>query len=269
MNLPPDANQMTIADTQIEHVVGSIAIEKQSKKERLFAYARREISDVRRFIAKPVRRFSTRSTPSEKWARLAFLFPLGLLINAVYMLSIGLALDSWTSLENTLDMTEIFGIVLAIAGAPLIEELIFRAGLRGFKYSLFIGPVLICLMAGSWQISLGLCLSGICVALLMRYSISTKDSAINRKNRFAYGRQFIQHYPKVFWLYAGAFAIVHVQNFSFSDATGLLVIFAVIPQLVMGILWGYLRLRDGLMSSMVLHSLNNLFVVLLIAMAGA
>ena len=268
MSLQPEPNQMTIADTRIEHVVGSIAIEKQSKKERLLAYARREMSDIRQFIAKPVRRFSTRSTPREKWTRLAFLFSLGLLIDAVYLLSIGLALDSWTSLENTLDMTGIFGIFLVIAGGPLIEELIFRAGLRSIIYSIFIGPVLICLMLGAWQISIGFCIFGICIAMLMEYSVSAKNKLLDGAKKSNYGRLFIQHYPKVFWLYAASFAIVHIQNFSFSDATGLLVIFAVIPQFVAGILWGYVRLRDGLMSSVVLHSLNNLFAVLMVALLG-
>jgi membrane protease YdiL (CAAX protease family) len=267
MSLPSDSSQITIADRQIELAVGSITIEKRSIKERLFAYVKQEISDVRRFIAKPVRRFSSRSTSGEKWARIALFFSLGLLIDTVYVLSIGSALDSWTTLENTLDMTGFFEIFLVIAGAPLIEELIFRAGLRNLTYSLFFGPVLICLMFGTWQISLGLCLFGLCVAMLMEYSISAKNKLFNGGKKLIFGRQFIQHYPKVYWLYACAFAIVHVQNFSFSDATGLFVIFAVIPQFVAGVLWGYVRLRDGLMSSMALHSLNNLFVVLLLTMS--
>jgi membrane protease YdiL (CAAX protease family) len=269
MNLPPDSNQLAPIGTPLETIVDTSNIEEQSKKMRLIAYAKREISDLRKFIAKPVRHFPTKSTSNEKWTRVAFLFGLVILINAVFELTIGLALETWASLEYTLDVTSIGLILGAIAGAPLFEELMFRAGLRNITYSLFFGPVFICIAVGPWQIALAVCLIAICIAMLMEYSVSPKNKWVNGGSRFIYGRQFIRHYPQVFWLYACAFSLMHVSNYNFSDGTGWFVIFAVIPQFVGGILLGYVRIRDGLTSAMALHFLVNLFAVLMVAIFGA
>jgi membrane protease YdiL (CAAX protease family) len=189
---------------------------------------------------------------------------IGLTFNVIYILSIGLALHSWTSIENNLEVTSVGVFIVGIIVAPLVEELIFRAGLRNLRYSLFVGPALISLLFGPWQLAAGMFFFAMSVAAYLHFLGLDRRKHQYKGEKFRFGRQFIQHYPKIFWLYAGAFSMVHVTNFRFNDASGLLVVFAVVPQLSMGILWGYVRLRDGLRSSIALHFLNNLIVFSLI-----
>lgn len=268
MTQPPDIDLSEDLSVSDDRKLVSTTDVKQEKMARLHAYAKREFADLRQFLAKPVRRFSGKSNGNERWARVAFLAALGLLINLIFVLTIGLALDSWTTLEIDRDMTGVAVIFAILVIAPLMEEIVFRAGLRNLQYSLFVGPVLITLFFGNWQIAAGIFLFSMSVAVYLYFLGSDSRKHQYAGERFLFSRQFIQHYPKVFWLYASAFAFVHVANFSFTDASGLLVVFAVIPQLSMGVLWGYVRLRDGLKSAITLHFLNNLLVALLMVASG-
>ncbi|MEB0033188.1 CPBP family glutamic-type intramembrane protease, partial [Undibacterium sp. RTI2.1] len=152
----------------------------------------------------------------------------------------------------------------ALIIAPILEELIFRLGLRNATYTLFFGPILVTIFSGSFFVTLGL--TAVIVLMALVFEIQERYRTRNGKSghNFYLGRQFIQAYPKVFWLYAFAFSFVHIANHSFDDASGFLVVFAVIPQLVLGIFLGYLRLRDGITSAMSLHFLNNLLAASLI-----
>jgi membrane protease YdiL (CAAX protease family) len=238
---------------------------KQSWIERYSIFARKEIAELRVFFEKPVRRFSSRSTFHERWKRLALLAGIGLTFNVLYLMSIGLALQSWTTIENVLEVNSGGAIFFVLVFAPLAEEIIFRAGLRHLKYSLFVGPALISLLFGQWQIAVGIFFFSMSIAAAYLHIPGLgKRNKQSSGEKFRLGRQFILNYPRIFWLYAGAFAIAHIANFRFSDASGLLVVFAVIPHLSMGALWGYVRLRDGLSSSIALHCLNNLIMLSLV-----
>jgi membrane protease YdiL (CAAX protease family) len=264
MTPPQDTNLTEEQSAQSNLTAMPTSPTKQRLAEPQSTFIRREIVELRQFLAKPVRRFSSKSTLSDRWKRVMLLAGIGLTFNFIYIISIGLALHSWTTMENVLDVTNggiiFFGIIIA----PLVEELIFRAGLRNLQYSLFVGPALISLLFGPWQIVAGMFFFAMSVAAYLHFVGLDKRKQQYMGEKFRFGRQFIQHYPKIFWLYAGAFSMVHVTNFRFNDASGLFVVFAVIPQLSMGILWGYVRLRDGLRSSIALHFLNNLIVFSLI-----
>ncbi len=231
---------------------------KQSWLEQHSTFIRKEITELRHFFTKPVRRFSSKSNFYDRWKRIILIAGIGLTFNLIYLMSIGLVLHTWTTIENVQEVTGTSAIFLVLVFAPLIEEIIFRAGLRKLPYTLFVGPALISLLFGQWQIAAGLFFLTTSIAAYL-YMLG-----LDSGGKFRLGRQFIQHYSKIFWLYAGAFAITHITNFRFSDASGLLVIFAVMPQLSMGILWGYVRLRDGLSSSITLHFVNNLTMLSLI-----
>nr|WP_315484325.1 CPBP family glutamic-type intramembrane protease [uncultured Undibacterium sp.] len=233
----------------------------QNWTRRLDTFIRKEVTELRHFFAKPVRRFSSKSNFRDRCKRLGLLAGIGLTFNLIYIMSIGLALSSWTSIKNVLEFNSVGAIFLILVFAPLIEELIFRAGLRNLQYSLFVGPALITLFFGQWQIAAGMFFFTMSIAAYLHFFGLSRQKKQYAGDEFRLGRQFIQHYPKIFWLYAGAFAIVHITNFRFNDASGLLVIFAVIPQLSMGALWGYARLRDGLSASIALHCLNNLIIL--------
>ena len=261
---PADTDMTTERSAQCDRKAVSTSPIKQREMERLCTYVKKEIAELRQFLAKPVRRFSGQSSFRERWARIAFLAGVGLTANVLFILSIGLALGYWTTIENFRETTSVIAIVSALVFAPLAEEIIFRAGLRNLQYSLFVGPALVCLVFGQWQIAVGVFFFAMSVAAYLHFLGSDSRRHQYAGERFHFGRQFVQHYPKIFWLYTGAFSIIHVTNFSFSDASGLFVVFAVIPQLFMGIFWGYVRLRDGLNSAIALHFLNNLIALSLV-----
>jgi membrane protease YdiL (CAAX protease family) len=261
---PQDINLTVEQSAQTNPTTMPTSSIEQSLAEPHSSFFRREIVELRHFLTKPVRRFHSKSTLLDRWKRVILLAGIGLTFNVIYILSIGLALHSWTSIENKLEVTSVGVFIVGIIVAPLMEELIFRAGLRNLQYSLFVGPALISLLFGPWQLAAGIFFFAMLVAAYLYFLGSDGRKHQYKGEKFRFGRQFIQHYPKIFWLYAGAFSIVHIANFRFNDASGLFVVFAVIPQLSMGILWGYVRLRDGLRSSIALHFLNNLIVLSLI-----
>ena len=234
--------------------------------KRLIVYAKHEIKACWQYLKHP--RYLRRSHPSnkERWSRIALFFTLMLLMDIVFVLTIGLALDKWTTLDYVPDLDGLEFFVIAVLIAPLLEELIFRAGLRVPIYSLYIGPVLITLVGGTtpWQ----LCLVFIATILMLAFGahlyIQQRKRERGMQTNFFVARQYLQHYPKVFWLYACGFSLVHIVNYGINDASGLLVVFAVIPQFIAGALWGYIRLRDGLMSSIALHALANFVAFVLI-----
>ena len=232
----------------------------------LHHYCKTELQDFWRFIKRPTRRLRPSSNAGGCWQRLAFFLFLSVLFYIVYMFTIGWAIDALTSITSDLNFSnlKLFAFA-ALIMAPILEELIFRFGLRNATYTLFFGPILVTIFSGSFFVTLGLTVVIVLMALV--FEIQERYRARNGKSGhdFYLGRQFIHAYPKVFWLYAFAFASGHISNHSFDDASWFLVVFAVIPQLVLGVFLGYLRLRDGIASAMSLHFLNNLLAVSLIS----
>lgn len=64
-----------------------------------------------------------------------------------------------------------------------------------------------------------------------------------------------------------AFGLVHISNFEFSTTVLLLTPLLIAPQLFLGVFLGYIRVRLGLLWSILLHSIYNtiLFLPMLIA----
>lgn len=139
-------------------------------------------------------------------------FTLMLLMDIVFVLTIGLALDKWAKLDYMPDLDGLEFFVTAVLIAPLLEELIFRAGLRAPIYSLYIGPILMILVGGAtlWQLSLGLIATILVLAFGAHLYVERRKRKRGMQTNFFIARQYVQHYPKVFWLYACAFSLVHI-----------------------------------------------------------
>ena len=222
--------------------------------------ARAELAGLARFLAAPRR--TPRPLPAgalTHWVRRALFFAaLALALNVV--LEYGLLAPLAASARIGSDLPEVVTgswVLLAVGFAPVFEELVFRAGLRRAGYTLFVGPVLIALIVvpGREQalaVGGGLALVALGVYLLWRHVVFRRAGA-----RFAAGRRFVAHYRWIFWAYAVAFALVHVGNYAFGGPGGGWVMLLVAPQFVVGSVAGYLRLRDGLRASVLLHFAGN------------
>jgi len=62
-------------------------------------------------------------------------------------------------------------------------------------------------------------------------------------------------YP--FYLTAGLFAIVHISNFSLDVSKWFYGPILVLPQLILGLFFGYVRVRNNLLASIFCHVLHN------------
>lgn len=63
-------------------------------------------------------------------------------------------------------------------------------------------------------------------------------------------------FPIVFWFSAGSFALMHLGNFP-QNNLGLLSIFLVVPQLIGGAFYGYIRMRFGFFAGYLCHGSWN------------
>lgn len=149
--------------------------------------------------------------------------------------------------------------LLAVVMAPLIEELIFRFPLK-FRRP----PVILCigflimstyLIISTFQSSevVGASLLGLYILLSF---IVFLVYANPEKLQHLEG-QVDRYYPFIFYIIAILFGIVHFFNFQGDSAKLYLIPILVFPQMSLGILLGYLRLRFGMWSNIYVHALNN------------
>lgn len=136
-------------------------------------------------------------------------------------------------LFKTMSTTAIFFLVVIIA--PLVEELIFRLYLR-YETNLLIGT--------SIRFS---------HLFLDREKAAQFDLDLNSKwSRF---------YPKIFYFSALLFGLVHLVNYEISPTILLFSPILVAPQIVLGLIIGFLRLRYGFWTGFMMHSFHNLFIM--------
>ena len=155
----------------------------------------------------------------------------------------------------------------AIVFAPIAEEIAFRSWLSGRPgHIAFIVLSLVALgilgmsgipnpqnvNAASGLAALAIFLAGVVAVYVLRH-------------RDAMG-WFRSLFPLFFWLSALAFASIHLLNFE-ENITAVLPL--VLPQFVIGLVLGYLRVHYGLWSAIVLHMLHNAAFISLVAIAGS
>ena len=231
--------------------------------------ARTEFAALWRFLAAPRRTLKSPS-PGTHWAARALFFAaVALALNLVIEFGMLSPLADRAQIDSKMPEAVTLGwTLLALVFAPVVEELVFRAGLRQAGYTLFIGPALIALIAVPGR-QLTLIVVAVLVVIALVVWLFCRSVLFRRAGaRFAAGRRFVVHYGWVFWAYAAAFALMHVGNYAWSGPRGALVVLLVAPQFVVGVVAGYLRVRDGLRASVLLHFASNAVAVALMA-AGA
>ena len=149
--------------------------------------------------------------------------------------------------------------------APFIEEMIFRFPLRypilSLMFSSFVMFFVIFMITGikanlQYVMFIGLGMS-LFVGLLV--------------NRF-FKKEWIQLYEKyygiIFYQSVVIFAFVHIFNFELDADTWYLAPILVLPQFLLGLLLGYVRVRNNIWSSIFVHALNNLVPMTAMLLTG-
>jgi membrane protease YdiL (CAAX protease family) len=180
---------------------------------------------------------------------------LGVLLGTFVLLGLLVGLALWpvigaAELQHALDAeTPLRLLVLGVIVAPVLEEVLFRAGLRSLRWTLLVGPSAAALFAGSVRIALVLLVCG----LLALGWIEARVRA-DPVERVRLCRAFLRRYPLVVWTWAAAFALVHVGNWWPATPVALAVTpLLVLPQFAMGLVLAHLRLGTGLTSAVALH----------------
>lgn len=178
----------------------------------------------------------------------AFLLNVGLILLA----SVGLGiLEYFKVFDSSNHQVELFlkqyhpAIVFVLAAflLPILEEIIFRFGLRYNKFLL-----------------------GIIWRFIKPTPRNMSDEEAESRSRLAWNRYF----PYSFYSSSLIFAFIHIFNFGLSGWAYIFTPILVLPQFITGFLCGYLRVKFNFAYSILLHIFNNaLFIGITFAMMWA
>lgn len=188
-------------------------------------------------------------------------------INMLVLGPLALSAASAAGAQHRLDITNIPWLH-ALLWAPLVEELVFRYGLRQPVKALWLLPLAIAamIMGPKWP---AMMLLGAGVLLCWW---------LHGRQRQAWWPSWGWHaayrrwFPWVVHLACLAFAAVHLHNFSMQSAPWWLLPLMVAPQWITGLVLAWLRVRRGIGAAIVLHAIFNggplLLVFLILTLMG-
>lgn len=155
-------------------------------------------------------------------------------------------------------------IPIAVLAAPMIEECFFRGWLTGRPRALWL---LVCTLAGGallYASASGMDPFVASAALAALILAAIAGWAILRKR--ATPAWFAPAFPALFYLVAIAFSLVHVVNY---PTLSWLLLPMVLPQLWAGLVLGFIRMRIGLLASILAHATSNAAALSLAMLASA
>ncbi len=158
----------------------------------------------------------------------------------------------------------LFSSILIVILAPIKEEIQLRLLLRPQKPNLFLFNAAMLLTFGvfiyyeKWQQAF--------IYFIVMILVSLVFVVFKEQIKILYSKYF----PFVFYFSASLFALLHINNYDGSRLYLMLgIVILVAPQLVSGIITGYLRIKYGLKYAILFHIINNfislIFVLKLIA----
>jgi membrane protease YdiL (CAAX protease family) len=149
--------------------------------------------------------------------------------------------------------------LMAVSWAPLVEELVFRYGLRRPLQALWMVPLMAVAMV--WGPHLW---TGAIVAVAL--GLAWWSASRLRPHRYRWRRAYSRHFGWVFHLSVLAFAGLHLKNFTLSGSSDWLLPLMVLPQWVTGLVLTWMRIRRGIGASVALHAVFNAGPLLLVAL---
>jgi membrane protease YdiL (CAAX protease family) len=160
-------------------------------------------------------------------------------------------------------------IAFIVIGAPLGEELVFRGWLSGRPGH--VGASLAILAAALLGGAAMLLLPGMrgvfALVALTVLGLMVAAVLLWRKRGRPPMSWFARHARWFYLLSAVAFASIHLTNFSEGNAALLLPL--TLPQFLLGLILGYVRVMFGLWASVLMHAMHNtLFISLVLAGVG-
>lgn len=156
-----------------------------------------------------------------------------------------------------------YGVILA----PLIEEVVFRSWLGGRRACVLGLPILVSLFAIATAVIADVSpimsfaiAGGLSVLILgVARQFSTLSPAAQKAARW-------RLYPVAFYGSAVMFALLHLSNYE-GGLSSPIMLLAILPQFLVGLILGYVRMRFGLPHAIIFHGLYNLVLIGIFLMA--
>jgi len=149
----------------------------------------------------------------------------------------------------------------AVLWAPLIEEMLFRYGLRRPRQALWVCPAILPPLL--WGVH-GWTLAWAAAVVLLACLPLRRARVARVRWQMGWRRHYLMHFGRVYHLSSLAFAVVHLNNFELAGAAYWMLPLLILPQWATGLVLGWIRVRRGIGASMALHSLFNAGPMLLI-----
>ncbi|RUT72821.1 CPBP family glutamic-type intramembrane protease [Ancylomarina longa] len=154
--------------------------------------------------------------------------------------------------------------IRAVIIAPFIEECLFRLLLKPklknlICYAIVIPIPIVYLLWRDYYFLSSVIMLIECIALFI--IIKPKHRLIRVQ------RKFIKYIPYIFYLFMLSFGLLHILNFTFTKISFWIVLISpllVAPQIVLGSILGFIRMRFGFFYSVLFHTLVNLIGTLFI-----
>ena len=146
---------------------------------------------------------------------------------------------------------------LAVVAAPLIEELIFRFPLKYRRGAIFLATMCVVVLLANVLQLFGLSFEVSTFSSLVFGGVLGGIFFLKIKSPEALDNFSFKYFPYFFYMAALLFAFVHVFNYELKSDQFWMGPILVLPQLVLGLMLGYVRIKYGLWASILVHAMNN------------
>jgi len=145
-------------------------------------------------------------------------------------------------------------VLTAVLWAPLVEELLFRYGLRRPAQVCWLAPVMALVVLNGPQVWTGALVAAV---IALTWHLSRTDARPGVAG-WRWRRHYVRAFGLVFHLVSLAFAVVHLLNYrGISQMPVWLMPLLILPQWATGLVVGWLRVRRSIASAITLHALFN------------
>ncbi len=153
----------------------------------------------------------------------------------------------------------------ALLWAPVVEELVFRYGLRRFKHLWWLLPLAVAALLQGPGLPGGVALAAFLAWCWLPYG--SRRPLARQPLPWGVRESWLAWFPWTFHLSSLAFSAVHLYNFNLAQTPLWLLPLLVLPQWVTGMVLGWLRVRHGIGASILLHAIFNGGPLLLVWLA--
>ncbi len=174
------------------------------------------------------------------------------LVNIVLLGPIVLAVFDLSGASHRIDVRNLPWFQ-ALCWAPIVEELLFRFGLRRPIHALWLVPLLIVVFMNGLQWWAG-SLLGLTVLVLWWLA---RWNVMPRRWAWPWLKGYCRVFPWIMHVSVIGFAALHLHNFQFEHMALWMMVVLVLPQWVTGQVLAWMRVERGIGAAILLHAIFN------------